>query len=239
MEESPDARRSRAVFLCSMGAIALFLGFVPVLLGHVSGAPAQWPPWLGILIRTVPLQIAYFCAVLLPSLSICPEVPLTEQLNLVLPRNAFRTFGLVLCGVLLLYPLLGAVTFLTGNILTLLHIPAEPQALALLLRNGDSASILVIAATGILLAPAGEELVFRHGIYKHFRRFASPCAAACVSAFLFAAVHFNILNFPALFLLALFLQFVCCRTGSLLCAICAHALYNALSVCLLLFCFRS
>ena len=63
-----------------------------------------------------------------------PEVPLTEQLNLVLPRNAFRTFGLVLCGVLLLYPLLGAVTFLTGNILTLLHIPAEPQALALLLR---------------------------------------------------------------------------------------------------------
>ena len=238
MEASPEARRSRAVFLCSMGAIALFLGFVPVLLGHVSGALAQWPAWLGILIRTVPLQIAYFCAVLLPSARICPEVPLAEQLDLVIPRNAWRTFGLVSCGVLFLYPLLGTVTFLTGKILELLRIPAEPQMLALLLRNGDSASILVIAATGILLAPAGEELVFRHAVFNHFRRFASPFAAACVSGFLFAAVHFNVLNFPALFLLALFLQFVCCRTGSLLCAIYAHALYNALSVCLLL-CFRS
>ena len=49
----------------------------------------------------------------------------------------------------------------------------------------------------------------------------------------------SLISFAFPVLLALFLQFVCCRTGSLLCAICAHALYNALSVCLLLFCFRS
>ena len=228
MEENLNQRRIRTAFLCSMGVIAFFLGFIPVILGYAAKSLYQLPMWLQLLILTFPLQIAYLCAVIIPAKKIQPEVPLREQLDLALPRNRLKTFRLVTGGVVILYPCLSVVTLLNRKLLALLHIKAATQELVTLIGNADLPSVLV------LLAPPGEELVFRHAIYQQFVRISRPAGAACVSALLFALSHFNALTFPALFLLALFLQFVYVRTKSLTCAIYAHILYNAISVILLL-----
>ena len=234
MEENLNQRRIRTAFLCSMGVIAFFLGFIPVILGYAAKSLYQLPMWLQLLILTFPLQIAYLCAVIIPAKKIQPEVPLREQLDLALPRNRLKTFWLVTGGVVILYPCLSVVTLLNRKLLALLHIKAATQELVTLIGSADLPSVLVILSAAVLLAPPGEELVFRHAIYQQFVRISRPAGAACVSALLFALSHFNALTFPALFLLALFLQFVYVRTKSLTCAIYAHILYNAISVILLL-----
>ena len=234
MEENLNQRRIRTAFLCSMGVIAFFLGFMPVILGYAAKSLYQLPMWLQLLILTFPLQIAYLCAVIIPAKKIQPEVPLREQLDLALPRNRLKTFWLVTGGVVILYPCLSVVTLLNRKLLALLHIKAATQELVTLIGSADLPSVIVILSAAVLLAPPGEELVFRHAIYQQFVRISRPAGAACVSALLFALSHFNALTFPALFLLALFLQFVYVRTKSLTCAIYAHILYNAISVILLL-----
>lgn len=224
----------RAAFTASMGVIAFFLGFVPVFLGYVSKTLGALPQWVQVLVMTFPLQIAYLGAVLLPAKRFQGELPIRVKLELILPRAPWKSFALVGICVIPVYPLLTAVTFLNGKLLNCLSIRSEPQELASLLTEGSLATVSVIVLAGVILAPFGEELVFRYAIYRHFARFAPPPAAACVSAFLFAASHFNIRTFPALFLLALFLQGIFLRTRSLSCAIYAHALYNALAIGLIL-----
>ncbi len=234
MNQDTNRHRIHITFLCVMAVIAFFQGFVPVLLGYAAKSLVQLPMWLQLLILILPLQIAYLCAVVIPAKKIQPTVPLREQLNLALPRNRLSTFGLLIGGVVLLYPCLSLVTLLNKKLLTLLHIRAEAQELVTLIGSADLSTAVVILSAAILLAPPGEELVFRHAIYQQFECISHPAGAACVSALLFALSHFNILTFPALFLLALFLQFVYVRTKSLTCAIYAHILYNAISVILLL-----
>ena len=233
MEQDQDSRMIRTAFTASMGVIAFFLGFVPVFLGYVSKTLGTLPQWFQVFVMTFPLQIAYLGAVLLPARRFQGELPLRVKLELSLPRAPWKIFALVGICVILAYPLLSAVTFLNGKLLNCLSIRSEPQELALLLTQGSPATVSVIVLTGVILAPFGEELVFRYVIYRHFARFAPPWAAACVSAFLFAASHFNIRSFPALFLLALFLQSIFLRTRSLSCAIYAHALYNLLTIVLI------
>lgn len=233
MEQDQDSRMIRTAFTASMGVIAFFLGFVPVLLGYVSKTLGALPQWVQVLVMTFPLQIAYLGAVLLPAMRFQRELPLLVKLELILPRAPWKSFALAGICVIPVYPLLAALTFLNGKLLNCLSIRSAPQELAVLLTQGSPATVAVIVLAGVILAPFGEELVFRYAIYRHFTRFAPPWTAACVSAFLFAASHFNIRTFPALFLLALFLQNVFLRTRSLSCAIYAHALYNLITIALI------
>lgn len=176
MEENLNQRRIRTAFLCSMGVIAFFLGFIPVILGYAAKSLYQLPMWLQLLILTFPLQIAYLCAVIIPAKKIQPEVPLREQLDLALPRNRLKTFWLVTGGVVILYRL-SVVTRFNRKLLALLHIKAATQELVTLIGSADLPSVLVILSAAVLLAPA-----LARSSCSAMRSISSSCASPVLRA---------------------------------------------------------
>jgi len=79
-----------------------------------------------------------------------------------------------------------------------------------------------------VVAPIVEELIFRGLILKGFRRNYSPVTAVVMSALLFALFHLNPWQFPATFVLGLFLGWIMIRTNNILLAILGHSIHNFL-----------
>ncbi len=109
--------------------------------------------------------------------------------------------------------------------------PLSFQRNLLELQVAQSPFELVGIMLAVALAPAiCEELFFRGfvftGSYAHY----GPRVALVFSAFLFAAVHFNPWQLPALFLFGLFLAVLTYATHSIYPAMLAHLVNNALSV---------
>jgi hypothetical protein len=77
-----------------------------------------------------------------------------------------------------------------------------------------------------ILAPIGEELVFRAGLFRFLANRMRPALAAAISAALFAAVHWNIQASLPLFVLGLTLAHVYHRSGRIIAAIVLHAAFN-------------
>ncbi|HJP33790.1 MAG TPA: CPBP family intramembrane glutamic endopeptidase [Candidatus Latescibacteria bacterium] len=94
----------------------------------------------------------------------------------------------------------------------------------------DPTSGLTILLAVILVPALCEEAFFRGFVFTGLRYHIGPRAAVVGSALLFAAAHFNPWQFPALFLLGLFLSALVHWTHSLYPAMLAHAVNNALSV---------
>ena len=78
----------------------------------------------------------------------------------------------------------------------------------------------------ILLAPFGEEMLFRGVVYPWIKQAGFPRLALWLSALIFAAFHVNLATFLPLFVLALALTILYERTNNLLAPVCAHALFN-------------
>ena len=88
----------------------------------------------------------------------------------------------------------------------------------------------VIAFGALVLAPLGEEIIFRRIIFCYASKYVSVIGAAVISSTLFAAAHFNIRHFAGLFILGLALQFLYIRSRSLYPCIALHFLQNLISV---------
>ncbi|UCE02060.1 MAG: CPBP family intramembrane metalloprotease [Candidatus Latescibacterota bacterium] len=78
----------------------------------------------------------------------------------------------------------------------------------------------------VILAPLGEEVVFRVLLLGVLRRHMPPLLAVVLVALLFAAVHFQPWALLPIFILGIVLGLIVLRTGSLLAAWIAHALFN-------------
>ena len=91
-------------------------------------------------------------------------------------------------------------------------------------------SALLVLLTVVVVTAVCEEALFRGLIFTGLRYHYGPGAAILGSALLFAAVHLNPWQFPALFLLGLFLAALVHWTHSLYPAILGHAVNNGLSV---------
>ena len=89
---------------------------------------------------------------------------------------------------------------------------------------------LAVFATVILVPAVCEEIFFRGFVFTALAVRYGAAAAIVGSAFLFAAVHFNPWQFPALFLLGVFLGVLVYMTHSIYPAIVAHMVTNGLSV---------
>lgn len=94
----------------------------------------------------------------------------------------------------------------------------------------DRPGALVLAITGIgvvAVAPVAEEIFFRGFLFRAIRRWAGLQPAAVLSAAIFAAVHIQPLIMPSIFVLGVVLARAVERQGSLVPAIVAHAVFNA------------
>jgi hypothetical protein len=90
--------------------------------------------------------------------------------------------------------------------------------------------MIILAA--VVLAPFGEELLFRGVLQSMLRRYLhSPWVAISITSVLFAAIHYPFIDsLPALFALSLVLGCSYERTGRLYSPIMIHMLFNLVMV---------
>ncbi len=133
--------------------------------------------------------------------------------------------------------LLFCVVVLAGIVLQTIftYTPQEQPFARLLLEAKNEYQIVVLAVFGILLAPLGEELLFRGFIYRALRNKTGIFWANLISAVLFSALHFDPFRFIPLTLGGMALAWVYENTGSLFSSIAAHGAWNAAMMGLLIF----
>jgi len=129
-------------------------------------------------------------------------------------------------GILVLYPILrlNELCFELFDKLTL-H-PQEQQTVEIL-RHADT--LLGRAASGIatvLIAPIGEEIIFRGILYPWAKRRFSQQVALWGTAIFFGVIHANLSSFLPLTLLAVILVGLYEYTGNLLAPIAVHFVFN-------------
>jgi len=125
-------------------------------------------------------------------------------------------------------------TIVTMYVLQQFGIPPQKQPAAehlARLSGVDFYSMLVMIVFG---SPICEELLFRHAIFGSFAVCMNWIVAAVFSAVFFAAIHFAWQYFPGLLAMALILQFVYLKSGSLATAMVLHAANNLLAVLLVI-----
>lgn len=116
-----------------------------------------------------------------------------------------------------------------------LGLPVKLQDLAGLFATTD-APILLLALSfmGIVVAPLGEELLFRAGLFRILGSFLPRWPAILISALLFATLHWSLVHFVPLTMLGVIFALAYEKTGSLLVPVVAHGLFNLNSILALL-----
>jgi membrane protease YdiL (CAAX protease family) len=119
------------------------------------------------------------------------------------------------------------------------EMPTVQQAFRDFASDPVAAPIFVVGA--VLLAPLGEELLFRGMLFQSVRARLGTWPGVGISAIAFALVHVgptasaagNVLTFTTIFALGMFLAWMFHRTGSIVVPILAHCTFNAISATLL------
>lgn len=116
----------------------------------------------------------------------------------------------------------------------LLNIELAAQDAVTILHLADSwPDRIALGIFAIVLAPLAEEGLFRGIFYPAIKRLGVPNAALWVTSLVFALIHFNVLSFIPLVVLAIVLVKLYERTGNLLACIVCHATFNAFNFVML------
>jgi membrane protease YdiL (CAAX protease family) len=143
-----------------------------------------------------------------------------------------RCLFLGVCAALFFLPVGWSLQNLSAFVMT--HVsgklpPTEQQAIQVLRATQSWGPRVLVGAMAIFLAPVTEELVFRGILYPVIKQRGYPRLALWGTAFIFAAIHVNLVTFVPLFALAVLLTLLYDWTDNLLAPITAHAAFNALN----------
>jgi CAAX protease family protein len=115
-----------------------------------------------------------------------------------------------------------------------LHVIPQEQLPVHILRATERwSNRLVLGVAAILIAPAGEEVLFRGILYPAIKQRGYPRLAFWGTSVLFGAIHLNLAIFLPLTVLALLLTWLYEKTNNLIAPITAHSFFNALNFALL------
>lgn len=107
-----------------------------------------------------------------------------------------------------------------------------PQMLVEMYGNADTLGIILGILSVAVLAPIGEELAFRFGLFHWLSESLGYKRGAWIASLVFGAIHFQLLQFIPLVLLGYLFQRVYFWRTNLVHAIFCHGLLNAISVIL-------
>jgi len=99
--------------------------------------------------------------------------------------------------------------------------------------NSDWPSFACFAFAAVVIAPIGEEIIFRGVLFSFFRRHAGNTWATVCSAFIFAGCHLNFVQFIPLFMLGVIFQQLYIRHKSIYPAMIYHSINNSVAVAVL------
>lgn len=212
-----------------LAGMAFFIGVTPLFGGYYSALPEI----LRTIILILPLHAVLFLSVIVPALLMDRDIPLAEKLGFgrVTLKSCLKAAG---TGILA-FPLLMLVTVGFAKLLSVFGIDANVQPVVDLMADSGDASFLIMALSAVFLAPFTEELVFRHVIFSRFVPVFGASAAAVISAVFFTAVHYTLLQFPAIMILGLLLQLAYVRSRSVIGSMIFHGVYNACAVSFLVY----
>jgi len=135
-------------------------------------------------------------------------------------RGGFLTFLAVL-------PIVSAVSVGWIWLLERVGLPTANQELVTFFAEAQSPLLIGTMTTlALVVAPIGEELVFRAGIFRYLRTRLPRWLAFTISGGVFAALHLNWVSFLPLFVLGVIFAIAYERTGRISVAMLAHALFN-------------
>lgn len=98
-----------------------------------------------------------------------------------------------------------------------------------IMSNFDSSGGLLTFAYVLVIGPASEEIIFRGAIFDRLHLAFPFWTANALQAFLFGVYHMNIVQGIYAFLLGMVLGMVLYSTGSILCPIAVHIIFNSTS----------
>jgi membrane protease YdiL (CAAX protease family) len=141
-----------------------------------------------------------------------------------------RNIVLGVAAYLLAMPLVGAVLLIAAEFFG----PPQHEIEELVRSTPTAHNITLAWVAAVVAAPLQEELLFRGVLLPALRRVFGMWPAILGSSALFAGMHFT--SWPApipLFVLAVALGFLACRTGSLVAPITLHATFNGVMMAVL------
>lgn len=112
--------------------------------------------------------------------------------------------------------------------------PAHQDIVSLFAEQNGMAARVFICVWTVLIAPAGEEVLFRGLLLPLLLRRLSPVLAVALASCGFAAMHLDATAFLPLFAVSACLSLAFLATGSLVVSITMHALFNSVTVAVLM-----
>ena len=143
----------------------------------------------------------------------------------------------VLLGVSLLVsalPMVFAVDYLASVLLKVNPSTDAQEVIRIFEKSSTGAQRIPIILLAVVIAPVAEELAFRGYLYGVIKRYFGAVPALVLSGILFALIHLNLPSFFPLLVLASVFALAYELSGSLLVPMTMHALFNALSLILVL-----
>ena len=143
----------------------------------------------------------------------------------------------VLLGVSLLVsalPMVFAVDYLASVLLKVNPSTDAQEVIRIFENSSTGAQRIPIILLAVVIAPVAEELAFRGYLYGVIKRYFGAVPALVLSGILFALIHLNLPSFFPLLVLASVFALAYELSGSLLVPMTMHALFNALSLILVL-----
>jgi membrane protease YdiL (CAAX protease family) len=194
--------------------------------GYSASHPDDWPLWL-VGLAQLPLWGGYLTVAIVVS-----RVRGTGRWR--------RDYGLQFRAIDLWGLPIGALTqlvfvWLLYRLLNLVHHihDVDKPARQLTDRANGWGVVILVLIVGVG-APFFEELFFRGLVMRAIQSYFDDTLALVGSAIVFAAIHFELLQFPALLLFGLVAGYCAQRTGRLGMSICAHIGFNLTTVVILL-----
>ena len=206
---------------------------------HISAELQGWINIYGILVTGLGMLLYYFS---LPQ----------KTRKIVFGEYAFigwkaklHDFYVALMSWVLSYPLVLAVGQIISIILLLTYQNVEPEQVAvkqIKTASTSTALLSVLILLVIFIVPVIEELLFRGFFQNWLKKFMGPWNAILATSIIFALFHFspsqgmgNIELIVSLFVLSCFLGYIYERQKSLWAPISLHAIFNAISVMLIIY----
>jgi membrane protease YdiL (CAAX protease family) len=212
-----------ACFLLAQLAAIVVGGAIVGAVGHEGQTP---PLWLVALLQ-LPLWAGYLLGPVLVTRA-KGRGPVADLGVAVRGRDVLWGLALGVAAQLALVPAVYLVVlrFVDGD-------PSAP-ARQLVDRATDPAGVVLLVLIAVVAAPLVEELFYRGFLLRALQRAVGTTAAVIGSSAVFAAVHLQLLQFPALFLFGLLAAWVTVRTGRLGMAWAAHVAFNLVTIVILL-----
>lgn len=195
------------------------------LLWLFSDLPIARQKFYGFLIGSVSLQVVGLA--LIHFFLQQHELTWTEFLGLKQP-NLARAIALGVVVVAVALPIVIGLNKACEVFLTQLTGKAETQPAMKVLESSVSLpQRIYFAFSAIILAPLLEEILFRAILYRGIKNRGHPKLALFGSALLFAMIHFSVLTFVPLAVLAIILSLLYDQADNLIAPVIAHSLFNA------------